>query len=164
MDPVLTQEALIQEALMQEALVEAQKAYVFDEVPIGAVVVKDGKIIGRGHNLRERVKDPTLHAEIIAIKQAAKALGSWRLSDCDLYVTIEPCPMCAGAVLQARIRQLIFGARDPKAGCAGSLYNLLQDSRFNHQTEVVEGVLEEDCSQIMKDYFRQKRNKTDQFK
>ena len=149
---------------MQEALVEAQKAYVFDEVPIGAVVVKDGKIIGRGHNLRERVKDPTLHAEIIAIKQAAKALGSWRLSDCDLYVTIEPCPMCAGAVLQARIRQLIFGARDPKAGCAGSLYNLLQDSRFNHQTEVVEGVLEEDCSQIMKDYFRQKRNKTDQFK
>ncbi|MDD2504280.1 MAG: nucleoside deaminase, partial [Clostridia bacterium] len=112
---------------MQEALVEAQKAYVFDEVPIGAVVVKDGKIIGRGHNLRERVKDPTLHAEIIAIKQAAKALGSWRLSDCDLYVTIEPCPMCAGAVLQARIRQLIFGARDPKAGCAGSLYNLLQD-------------------------------------
>lgn len=164
MDPVLTQEALIQEALMQEALVEAQKAYVFDEVPIGAVVVKDGKIIGRGHNLRERVKDPTLHAEIIAIKQAAKALGSWRLSDCDLYVTIEPCPMCAGAVLQARIRQLIFGARDPKAGCAGSLYNLLQDPRFNHQTEVVEGVLEEDCSQIMKDYFRQKRNKTDQFK
>ncbi|HCS73248.1 MAG TPA: tRNA-specific adenosine deaminase [Clostridiales bacterium] len=149
---------------MQEALVEAQKAYVFDEVPIGAVVVKDGKIIGRGHNLRERVKDPTLHAEIIAIKQAAKALGSWRLSDCDLYVTIEPCPMCAGAVLQARIRQLIFGARDPKAGCAGSLYNLLQDPRFNHQTEVVEGVLEEDCSQIMKDYFRQKRNKTDQFK
>ncbi len=146
---------------MQEALVEAQKAYDLDEVPIGAVVVKDGKIIGRGHNLREREKDPTLHAEIIAIKQAAKVLGGWRLTDCELYVTIEPCPMCAGAILQARIRQLVFGARDPKSGCTGSLYNLLQDFRFNHQTEVVEAVLEEECSHIMKDYFRQKRKKSD---
>ena len=161
MDTVLTQESSTQEAFMQEALAEAQKAYDLDEVPIGAVVVKGGKIIGRGYNLREREKDPTLHAEIIAIKQAAKVLGGWRLTDCELYVTIEPCPMCAGAILQARIRQLVFGARDPKSGCTGSLYNLLQDSRFNHQTEVVEAVLEEECSQIMKYYFRQKRKKSD---
>ncbi len=161
MDLEFTHEYLTHEAFMQEALVEAQRAYDLDEVPIGAVVVKDGKIIGRGHNLREREKDPTLHAEIIAIKQAAETLGGWRLMNCDLYVTIEPCPMCAGAILQARICKLIFGARDPKAGCTGSLYNLLEDSRFNHQTEVVEAVLAEECSHIMKDYFKQKRKKSD---
>lgn len=144
---------------MREALIEAQKAFQLDEVPIGAVVVKNGEIIGRGHNLRERRKDPTLHAEIIAIRQAAETLGGWRLSGCDLYVTIEPCPMCAGAILQARIDRLIFGARDPKAGCAGSLYNLLEDARFNHRTEVTEGILKDSCSLIIKEYFRQKRNK-----
>lgn len=144
---------------MREALAEAQKAYQLDEVPIGAVVVKNGEVIGRGHNLRESKKDPTLHAEIIAIRQAAAVLGGWRLTDCDLYVTIEPCPMCAGAILQARIRRLIFGARDPKAGCAGSLYNLLEDTRFNHHTEVTEGILKDSCSLIIKEYFRQKRNK-----
>lgn len=146
-------------AYMEQALAEAQKAYELDEVPIGAVIVKDGVIIGRGHNLREREKDPTLHAEMIAIRQASASLGGWRLMDCDLYVTIEPCPMCAGAILQARIRRVIFGARDPKAGCAGSLYNLLEDSRFNHRVEVIEGVMEDRCSQMMKDYFRQKRIK-----
>ncbi len=144
---------------MKEALEEAKKAYELDEVPIGAVVVKDGKIIGRGHNLREREQDPTLHAEIIAIRQAAAELGSWRLTDCELYVTIEPCPMCAGAILQSRIPRVIYGARDPKAGCAGSLYNLLEDSRFNHRAEVVEGVLEEECAEIIRGYFRQKRGK-----
>jgi tRNA(adenine34) deaminase len=144
---------------MKEALEEAKKAYELDEVPIGAVVVKDGKIIGRGHNLRERKQDPTLHAEIIAIRQAAAELGSWRLTDCELYVTIEPCPMCAGAILQSRIPRVIYGARDPKAGCAGSLYNLLEDSRFNHRAEVVEGVLEEECAEIIRGYFRQKRGK-----
>lgn len=144
---------------MREALEEAQKAYSLDEVPIGAVIVKNGEIIGKGHNLRESQKDPTLHAEMVAIRQAAAALGGWRLTDCDLYVTIEPCPMCAGAVLQARIRRVVFGARDPKAGCAGSLYNLLEDSRFNHQTKVMEGIMKEQCSQIMKAYFQQKRNK-----
>ena len=144
---------------MREALAEAQKAFHLDEVPIGAVVVKNGEIIGRGHNLRERKKDPTLHAEIVAIKQAAATLGGWRLTDCDLYVTIEPCPMCAGAILQARIRRLIFGARDSKAGCAGSLYNLLEDTRFNHRTEVTEGILKDSCALIIKEYFRQKRNK-----
>ena len=121
---------------MKEALEEAKKAYELDEVPIGAVVVKDGKIIGRGHNLREREQDPTLHAEIIAIRQAAAELGSWRLTDCELYVTIEPCPMCAGAILQSRIPRVIYGAR-----------------------EGVEGVLEEECAEIIRGYFRQKRGK-----
>jgi tRNA(adenine34) deaminase len=145
---------------MEEALLEAEKAYELDEVPIGAVVVKDGRIIGRGHNLRERDKDPTLHAEMIAIRQASAVLGGWRLMDCDLYVTIEPCPMCAGAIQQARIKRLVFGARDPKAGCAGSLYNLLEDPRFNHRVEVTEGIMEDQCSQIMKDYFKQKRSRS----
>jgi len=145
---------------MKEALIEARKAYDLDEVPIGAVIVKDGAVIARGFNLREREKDPTLHAEMIAIRQAAAELGGWRLMDCDIYVTIEPCPMCAGAILQARIRRVVFGARDPKAGCAGSLYNLLEDPRFNHRAEVVEGILSEECAQIMKDYFRQKRSKS----
>ena len=145
-------------AFMEQALAEAQKAFQLDEVPIGAVVVKDGMVIGRGFNCRERGKDPTLHAEMVAIRRASAALGGWRLTGCDLYVTIEPCPMCAGAILQARIQRVIFGSRDPKAGCAGSLYNLPEDPRFNHRVEVVEGVLAETCSRIMKDYFRQKRN------
>ncbi len=145
------------ERFMEQALWEARKAYELDEVPIGAVIVKDGTIIGRGHNLRETEKDPTLHAEIAAIRDAARTLGGWRLSGCDLYVTIEPCPMCAGAILQARIRRVVFGARDPKAGCAGSLYNLLIDERFNHRAEVTEGILAEECSRIMKEYFKQKR-------
>jgi tRNA(adenine34) deaminase len=144
---------------MKEALIEAQKALEKDEVPIGAVVVKDGIIIGRGHNLRETEKDPTLHAELVAIRDAAKALAGWRLSGCEIYVTIEPCPMCAGAILQARLDRLVFGARDPKAGCTGSIYNLLIDNRFNHRTQVSEGVLKDQCSKIIKDYFRSKRNK-----
>lgn len=143
---------------MEQALEEAQKAFRLDEVPIGAVVVKDGTVIGRGFNCRERGKDPTLHAEMVAIRRASAALGGWRLTGCDLYVTIEPCPMCAGAILQARIQRVIFGSRDPKAGCAGSLCNLPEDLRFNHRAEVVEGILAEPCSRIMKDYFRQKRN------
>ena len=145
-------------AFMEQALAEAQKAWQLDEVPIGAVVVRNGTVIGRGHNLREKGKDPTLHAEMIAIRQASAALGGWRLMDCDLYVTVEPCPMCAGAILQARIQKVIFGARDPKAGCAGSLYNLLDDPRFNHRAEVMEGILEDRCSRILKDYFRRKRS------
>lgn len=144
---------------MEEALKEAQKAYDMDEVPIGAVVVKDGQIIGRGHNLRESEKDPTLHAEMVAIREAAAKVKSWRLTDCEIYVTIEPCPMCAGAMIQSRIDRLIFGARDPKAGCAGSLYNLLEDPRFNHRVEIVESILEEECRDIIKTFFRNKRNK-----
>ena len=107
---------------MQQALLEARKAYDMGEVPIGAVIVKDGKVIARGHNLRETEKDPTLHAEMVAIREAARYLGGWRLTGCELYVTIEPCPMCAGAIIQARIERVVFGAMDPKAGCAGSLY------------------------------------------
>lgn len=144
---------------MEKALEEAQKAFDVDEVPIGAVIVRNGEIIGAGHNLREKEKDPTLHAEMIAIRNGAAFLNGWRLLDCDLYVTIEPCPMCAGAILQARIKRVVFGARDPKAGCAGSLYNLLQDNRFNHTVEIVEGILENECSTIMKDFFKRKRSK-----
>lgn len=142
---------------MKEALMEAQKAAELKEVPIGAVVTYQGEVIGRGYNLREQRQNPLLHAEMIAIQEAANNLGSWRLIDCDLYVTLEPCPMCAGAILQSRIKRVFFGTRDPKAGCVGSLMNILQDKRFNHQTEVVEGILQEECSQILKDFFRQLR-------
>lgn len=147
------------EFFMQEALKEAAKAMELKEVPIGAVVVKDGEIIARGYNLRETSKDPTAHAEIIAIREAARVLGGWRLHGCDLYVTIEPCPMCAGAILMARIDRLIVGAMDPKAGAAGSLLNIPEDERFNHQTEVVSGVLEEACSEMMKSFFRELRKR-----
>jgi tRNA(adenine34) deaminase len=142
------------EAFMQLALQEAKSAEKLGEVPIGAVVVHQGHVIGVGHNLREINQDPTAHAEMIAIKKASENIGSWRLSDCDLYVTLEPCPMCAGVIIQSRIRSLIYGAKDPKAGCAGTLMNLLQDERFNHQTEVISGVLEKECSEILTNFFR----------
>lgn len=143
---------------MSEALIEANRAYDMGEVPIGAVVVRDGNIIGRGHNLRETHKDPTLHAEIIAIQMAATFLGGWRLTGCDIYVTIEPCPMCAGAMIQGRLERLIFGASDIKSGCAGSLYNLPEDKRFNHRLEVISGIMEEECRTIMQEFFRARRN------
>lgn len=144
---------------MAEALIEAEKAYNMGEVPIGAVVVKDGHIIGRGHNLREAKKDPTLHAEIIAIREAAAFLGGWRLIGCDIYVTIEPCPMCAGAMIQGRIDRLIFGALDAKSGCAGSLYNLPEDKRFNHRLKVIPGIMADECRTIMQNFFRARRSK-----
>ncbi|KXG75231.1 tRNA adenosine(34) deaminase TadA [Thermotalea metallivorans] len=147
----------MEEYFMGEALREAQKAFDLKEVPIGAVVVKDGNIIGRGYNLRETLKDPTAHAEILAIRQASQTLGGWRLYGCDLYVTIEPCPMCAGAILLSRINRLIIGAMDPKGGAAGSLLNIPEDGRFNHHTEVIQGVLEEECSAIMKVFFQELR-------
>ena len=145
------------ERFMREALKEAQKAYDMGEVPVGAVIVKDNEIIARGHNLRERDQNPILHAEIIAIHRAAQAVKSWRLTGCEIYVTIEPCPMCAGAMVQGRLDRLVFGAGDPKSGCAGSRYDLVRDQRFNHRLEVVEGVLEDECSQIIKKFFRMKR-------
>ncbi len=148
---------MLYEKYMKEALKEAQKAYDLDEVPIGAVIVKGGEIIARGHNLREKDQSPLLHAEMIAINNAAKKVKSWRLTGCEIYVTIEPCPMCAGAMIQGRLDRVIFGARDPKAGCVGSLYNLVQDQRFNHRLEVVEGVLEDECRGIIRDFFRKKR-------
>ncbi|SHJ59346.1 tRNA(adenine34) deaminase [Geosporobacter subterraneus DSM 17957] len=145
------------EFFMQEALKEAAKAMERKEVPIGAVVVKDGVVIARGYNLRETAKDPTAHAEILAIREASQVLGGWRLHGCDLYVTIEPCPMCAGAIMMARIDRLIIGAMDPKAGAAGSLLNIPEDERFNHQTEIIQGVLEEECAGIMKAFFKELR-------
>jgi len=145
---------------MIEAIAEARKAERIAEVPIGAVIVKDGAVIGRGHNLRETAHDPTAHAEMIAIKQASETLGAWRLTDCDLYVTLEPCPMCAGAILQSRIRRVVYGAPDPKAGCCGTLMNLLQDDRFNHVTEVTPGVLQEECGALLTDFFRKLRKKS----
>lgn len=144
---------------MKEALQEAEKAKSIGEVPIGAVIVKNDEIIARAHNLREIDKDPTAHAEMLAIKKASEVVGGWRLSGCDLYVTIEPCPMCAGAIMLSRIDRLIIGAMDKKGGAAGSILNIPEDDRFNHVTKVVKGVLEDQCSLIMKEFFRELRNK-----
>lgn len=144
---------------MKAAIVEAKKAEAIQEVPIGAVVVWNGQIIGRGHNVRETSHDPTAHAEIIAIREASRYLNMWRLLECKLYVTLEPCPMCAGAIVQSRIEQVIYGTPDPKAGCAGTLMNLLQEQRFNHLTEVVPNVLREECSELLTQFFRKLRSK-----
>jgi len=142
---------------MKEALEEAKKAKVIEEVPIGAVIVKDNKIIGRGYNLKETLRDPTMHAEIIAIQAATKEINSWRLTDCDMYVTIEPCVMCAGAISQARIRNLYIGSPDFKAGGVTSLYNILFDERLNHQVKVFYGLMRNECSKIIKDFFKSLR-------
>ncbi len=149
---------------MRAALAEAEIAESLGEVPIGAVVVLSNQIIGRGHNLRETSNDPTTHAEIIAIRQAAKQLNSWRLLDCTLYVTLEPCVMCMGATILARIPHLVFGCRDPKAGAAGSLYNLAEDERLNHQIEVREGILQQECSSQLSHFFRRLREEKKQQK
>lgn len=147
------------ELWMQEALEEAKKAEAVGEVPIGAVIVRDGQIIARGHNLRETSRDPTAHAEMIAIRAASEALGAWRLLDCTLYVTLEPCPMCAGAIVQSRIPTVVYGTPDPKAGCAGTLMNLLQEERFNHRAELISGILQDRCAQMLTDFFRKLRAK-----
>lgn len=130
------------------------------EVPVGAVLVRHRHIIGRGHNLRQIYGDPVAHAEMLAIRQGARNVGDWRLEESSLYVTLEPCPMCAGAIILARIPLVVFGVRDPKAGAVGSLMNLLQDPRLNHQAEVVEGVLAEECSELLKEFFRELRAKS----
>lgn len=145
------------ERWMREAIAEAQAAAHIGEVPIGAVVIKDGEVIGRGRNLRETTRNPLAHAELIAIREASQALDAWRLLDCTLYVTLEPCPMCAGAIVQARIPLIVYGTTDPKAGCAGTLMNLLQEPRFNHRSEVQPGVLREECSALLTNFFRQLR-------
>jgi len=142
---------------MKEAIAEARKAEELGEVPIGAVIVKNGEIIGRGHNLRETTMDPTAHAEMVAIKQASEYLKAWRLLDCTLYVTLEPCPMCAGAIVQSRVPLVVFGTTDPKAGCAGTLMNLLQEDRFNHRVEVISDVLQEECGSMLTQFFRKLR-------
>ena len=147
------------EAFIREALHEAEKAYALGEVPVGAVVVVDGEIVSRAHNLRETLKDATAHAEIIALREAARARGGWRLEDAVVYTTMEPCPMCAGALVQFRVRKVVYGVADPKAGAAGSIVNLLQEPRFNHQVEVEAGVLEEECREIVQRFFQELRQK-----
>lgn len=146
------------EFFMREALKEAQKAYELGEVPIGAVIVKNTKIVGWGHNMRESLKDPTAHAEIIAIRKASEHLGGWRLIDCEMYVTVEPCPMCAGAAVMARLKHVYIGAMDSKGGAAGSVMNVLQDDRLNHVIQITKGILQEPCEKIMKDFFKQLRH------
>lgn len=147
------------EFFMKLALEEAKKAEELGEVPIGAVIVKNGEIIGRGYNRREIDRDPLAHAEIMAIKEASRTLGGWRLLDTTLYVTLEPCPMCAGAIVQARIPRVVFGTYDPKAGCAGTLMNLLQEPRFNHQVEIKSNVCETECAEILRSFFKKLRKK-----
>ena len=147
------------EYFMKLALEEAKKAYNLKEVPVGALIVKDNIIIGTGYNLRETKKDPTAHAEIIAIKKASQALGGWRLLGCTMYVTIEPCPMCAGAIINSRIDTLVIGANDPKMGSCGSIIDITQNPYFNHRVNVKKGILEKQCSQIMKSFFKELRNR-----
>ena len=144
---------------MREALKQAKKAYSLNETPIGCVIVYDGKIIARGYNRRNTDKNTLAHAEIAAIKKASKKLGDWRLEGCTMYVTLEPCQMCAGAIVQSRMTRVVIGCMNPKAGCAGSVLNLLQMDKLNHQVEVERGVLGEECSQVMSGFFRELREK-----
>ena len=146
------------EFFMQLALTEAMAAEAEGEVPVGAVIVHENRVIAAAHNQREQLHDPTAHAEMIAITQAAESLSSWRLENCRLYVTLEPCPMCAGAILQARIPFVIFGAMDPKAGAVISLYQMLGDARLNHQTQFSSGILADRCGQILTEFFRRQRS------
>ena len=146
------------EAFMREALRQAQKSYEVDEVPVGAVVVRAGKVIGRAYNQVELLKDATAHAEMLALTQAEAAVGDWRLTDCDLYVTKEPCVMCAGALIHIRVRRLIFGCADTKSGASGGMINLLQHPGLNHHCEITSGVLQNECAAILQNFFRKRRD------
>ena len=150
-------EKKLKEKFMQEAIKEAQKAYKKLEVPVGAVIVKDGEIIARAHNLKETKFDTTKHAEMLAIQKASKKLKSWRLIDCELYITLEPCSMCAGAIINSRIKKVYIGTSDEKTGAVGSVLNLLEDYTFNHKVEFEKGILKEQCEQILKDFFKDLR-------
>ncbi len=152
------------EKYMKAALREAKKAYKLDEVPIGCVIVQGDKIIARGYNRRNTDKNTLAHAEMSAIKKASKKTGDWRLEDCTMYVTLEPCQMCAGAIVQSRLGKVVIGSMNPKAGCAGSVINLLQMKQFNHQVEMVTGVLEEECSTMLSGFFQELREKKKQAK
>ena len=149
----------IEEHYMKEAIRQAKKAAALKEVPIGCVIVYDGKIIARGYNRRTVDKNVLAHAEIIAMRKACRILGDWRLEGCTMYVTLEPCPMCAGAIVQARIPKVVIGCMNPKAGCAGSVMNLLQEPGFNHQVELEKGILEEECSTMLKEFFKALRKR-----
>ena len=148
------------EKFMRAALAEAQKGFEKGEVPVGAVVVVDDRVIARAHNLRESLIDPTAHAEILAIKKAAKKLGGWRLNKASVYTTLEPCPMCAGAIVHARVGELIYGADDPKAGACGSIMNVVSSGHLNHRVEVISGVLKKESSEILKKFFEKLRTRT----
>lgn len=147
------------EAYMKEAIRQAKKAWKLQEVPIGCVIVKDGKILARGYNRRNTDKNTLAHAELLAIRKASRAVGDWRLEECTMYITLEPCQMCAGAIVQARIPRVVIGSRNPKAGCAGSILNLLQVPAFNHQVEITEHILEEECSLLLKNFFKELRKR-----
>ena len=149
---------------MKEALKQARKAYKIKEVPIGCVIVYEDKIIARGYNKRNTKKNTLAHAEILAINKASKVLGDWRLEDCTMYITLEPCQMCAGAIVQARVKRVVIGSMNPKAGCGGSILNLLEMEQFNHQVEVERGVLEEECSAMMTEFFKELREEKKQMK
>lgn len=149
----------VDEKFMKAAIREAKKAYALDEVPIGCVIVREGRIIARGYNRRNTDKNALAHAELAAIKKASKKTGDWRLEDCTLYVTLEPCQMCAGAIVQCRLKKVVIASMNPKAGCAGSIFNLLQVDKFNHQVEIEKGVLEEECSDMLSSFFRELRKK-----
>lgn len=149
----------LEKKYMRAAIREAKKAYALGEVPIGCVIVREGKIIARGYNRRNTDKNTLAHAELAAIKKASKKCGDWRLEDCAMYVTLEPCPMCAGAIVQSRMKKVVIAAENPKAGCAGSVINLLQMDAFNHQAEVERGVLAEECSAMLSEFFRELREK-----
>lgn len=142
---------------MKEALKEAKKAYKKLEVPVGAVIVRNGEIIARGHNLKETKCDTTKHAEIIAIQRTSKKLNAWRLEDCEMYVTLEPCTMCAGAIINSRIKKVYIGTEDPKAGACGSILNLFTDYKFNHKVEYEKGIMQKECEKILKDFFKDLR-------
>lgn len=159
-----TEQQRTKEEWMRVAIEEAKKAEALVEVPIGAIVVHQGQIIGRGHNLRETTQNATTHAEMIAIQEACKAIGSWRLEETQLYVTLEPCPMCSGAMILSRVKEVYFGAYDPKGGTAGTLMNLLEDERFNHQADVEGGILEEECGELLSVFFRNLRAKKKKLK
>ena len=150
---------IIHKKYMKAAIKQAKKAYDLGEVPIGCVIVHEGKIIGRGYNRRNTDKNTLAHAEITAINKASKKIGDWRLEECTLYVTLEPCQMCAGAIVQARITEVVMGCMNPKAGCGGSILNILEMPQFNHQVKVVRGILEETCSQMLKDFFTELRER-----
>ncbi len=147
----------MQEKFMRAAITQAKKAYALGEVPIGCVIEYEGKIIGRGYNRRKTDKNTLSHAELIAIRKASKKLGDWRLEGCTLYVTLEPCQMCAGAIVQARIPTVVIGCMNPKAGCAGSILNILQEPQFNHQVEIIRGVFEKECSTMLTEFFKELR-------
>jgi tRNA(adenine34) deaminase len=147
------------EYFMRQALTEAARALTQDEVPVGAIIVAGDRVVAAAHNQREQLRDPTAHAEMIAITQAAEAIGGWRLEDCTLYVTLEPCPMCAGAIVQARMPLVVYGALDPKAGAVASLFRLLDDARLNHRCQTIGGVLDVECGEILSRFFREKRRK-----